>query len=344
MHGVLAGTHAALAPGNYTLRLPGRSGCTARGDRRRRRHLCIPCLPAAAAPPLLRQRLWTKPASSRQLVVAATLQSQSCGTPRQAHPPACLTCHAGFLSARACSHPFPKTVTLTPELTLSAGTGLQVWQLQPVAAGVTAIKNTTKVYLKVGLPWCRGAMRRGAMRPPACHAPAQGQAACSLRASAARQLSDEARGAQRCGAALSGALTACFLPPLECRWGAPPAAATPTPPPSSPAPACPYRRRSPAARGSSGWWRPGAPRTACVPPPAPGCTSASAAPTAARPQRRCCRWAQARQWLSVSPGKTSRRPARRRPAPPPPRPRPRPRRRRPPARQSLPHPRTTIGS
>lgn len=88
----IAGTHAALAPGNYTLRLPGRSGCTARG----------------------------------------------------------------FLSARACSHPFPKTVTLTPELTLSAGTGLQVWQLQPVAAGVTAIKNTTKVYLKVGRPACGG--------------------------------------------------------------------------------------------------------------------------------------------------------------------------------------------
>ncbi|EFN53671.1 hypothetical protein CHLNCDRAFT_136442 [Chlorella variabilis] len=80
----IAGTHAALAPGNYTLRLPG------------------------------------------------------------------------FLSARACSHPFPKTVTLTPELTLSAGTGLQVWQLQPVAAGVTAIKNTTKVYLKVGRPACGG--------------------------------------------------------------------------------------------------------------------------------------------------------------------------------------------
>jgi hypothetical protein len=74
--------------------------------------------------------------------------------PKSELPQCCLRLPAGYLAARPCGNPSASALTLSPQPTLIAGSGLQAWQLVPVAAGVTSISNGTRVYLKVGAGKC----------------------------------------------------------------------------------------------------------------------------------------------------------------------------------------------
>lgn len=109
---------------------------------------------------------------------------------------------AGYLAARPCGGPSAASPTLTPQLSLTAGSGLQAWQLVPVAAGVTSLTNATRVYLKVRL-------LRACLRPcivPGCHRPGERP---DFRRLTARQCTARLQSTRGCGALYATSLLSC---------------------------------------------------------------------------------------------------------------------------------------